>query len=139
MVCVYCSGQTEVINSRLKRRYNATWRRRKCHTCHSVITTHEIIDLSTALVVMSPDRPLEPFLREKLLISIYSSLKHRKTAVEDAASLTATVIANVMSEVKDAQVSTHEIAVKVGMVLKRFDKVAATHYIAFHPSYSTIG
>lgn len=79
-------------------------------------------------------RRLEPFQRDKLFMSIYDSLKHRKTALSDASGLTDTVISQLYPLMKDAVVERMAIIRAVTEVLTRFDGVAATHYDAFHPS-----
>lgn len=84
-------------------------------------------------IVVKNASALEPFSRDKLLMSIYDSLKHRKTAVTDAAGLTDTVVGRLYNTIKQAQVGTADIIAITSAVLKRFDKAAATHYLAFHP------
>lgn len=76
---------------------------------------------------------IEPFSRDKLLVSVYDSLRHRKTALSDASGLTNTIIGRLLHMVENAQLSKNDIARTAIAVLKRFDAVAATHYGAFHP------
>jgi len=76
---------------------------------------------------------LEPFWRDKLLISVYDSLRHRKTAINDAEGLTGTIISRLYPHLKDAQIKQEDIIKTASLVLQRFDRVAATHYKAFHP------
>lgn len=52
MVCIYCSGETQVINSRPQKRLNNIWRRRKCTACEGIFTTSESPDLTSSLVVI---------------------------------------------------------------------------------------
>lgn len=82
---------------------------------------------------MQKDGHLEPFSRFNLFVSLYDSLKHRKTALEDASSLTDTVINQCLPHVMHATLKRDDLVRVTSATLKRFDKVAATHYSAFHP------
>lgn len=132
MVCIYCGNETRVINSRPQKRLNRVWRRRICIGCGTVFTSTEAVDL-TGSVTVRDKKQLEPFQRDKLFMSIYDSLKHRKTAQEDATALTDTVISKLYLLMHEALIEKPSIAVVTTDVLKRFDKVAATYYLAFHP------
>lgn len=133
MVCIYCSNKTEVINSRSQKRANSVWRRRHCLECDGIFTTVEAPDLTRSLLVRIDTKHVEAFSRDKLLLSVYDSLRHRKTAVADAESLTATIIGRIYALVEAATIDNTDITATVTQILKRFDKVAATHYTAFHP------
>ncbi len=76
----------------------------------------------------------EPFLRDKLLLSIYDSLKHRKTAIRDATALTDTVWQKLLPHFSDGAIVLSKIAETTEQILKRFDETAAVHYQAFHRS-----
>ncbi len=76
---------------------------------------------------------LEPFSRDNLFISVYDSLKHRKTALQDASSLTDTVISQCLPRVMNGALNRNDLVMAASTVLEHFDKVAATHYRAFHP------
>jgi hypothetical protein len=65
-------------------------------------------------------------------MSIFDSLKHRKTALNDATELTDTVISKLYRHMQDAIVEREYIVQVVTEVLKRFDKPAAVFYMAFH-------
>lgn len=131
MVCIYCGSKTEVTNSRLQKRLNHTWRRRECLQCHAVVTTSEHIDLAKTILVTRHGRS-EPFQRDILFVSIHDSLKHRKTAINDATGLTDTILSALYPEMTDAEVETEAISKTALAILKRFDRVAATHYEAFY-------
>jgi transcriptional regulator NrdR family protein len=75
---------------------------------------------------------LQPFSRDKLLLSLFVSCQHRKTALEDAAGLTETIIAKLGEHAKDAVIGYRDIAQVAQVALNRFDKAASTHYQAFH-------
>jgi hypothetical protein len=66
-------------------------------------------------------------------MSVYDSLRHRKSALADATSLTATIISNVYDLADNGVVERDAIITVTTAVLDRFDKVAAVHYRAFHP------
>ncbi len=132
MVCIYCGSNTGVVNSRRQNKQNTTWRRRKCKSCGALFTSRESLDLAASLMVTDTTSHLEPFWRDKLLISLYDSLKHRKTATQDASALCDTVCGLVLARVQHAKLSTDQINTLVLEVLQRFDNAAATHYQAFH-------
>lgn len=132
MVCLYCGQNTQVTNSRHQKRLNQIWRRRKCISCGAIFTTTEVVDLGGALRVHKT-AGLEPFSRDTLLLSLYESLKHRKSAIQDATALTSTVISTLHPLAEDTVIDRDVITTVSTSVLERFDKVAATHYAAFHP------
>src|SRR5579862_8809508 len=110
MVCVYCGSETKVTNSRLQKRNNQVWRRRQCVVCQAVFTTHESIELESALSVDKKGRS-EPFLPDLLLKELMMSLNHRKDVYKPA-----------------------DISKTTAEVLKRFDKRAYLRYVSDHPS-----
>jgi transcriptional repressor NrdR len=132
MVCIYCAGETQVINSRLQRRANQVWRRRRCLACATVFTTHESPDLSTSLVVQYNQRDLRPFSRDSLFISLYEALRHRPSAQEDAHALTATVVGFLLKEAAEGTIKREVLVKTAAAVLERFDVAAATMYRAYH-------
>lgn len=101
--------------------------------CGTTFTSIEAVDLSGSVTVRDIKR-LQPFQRDKLLLSIYDSLKHRKTALSDATGLTDTVISALYPLMHDAMVQKADIIEITIKTLKRFDKVAATYYQAYHPT-----
>jgi transcriptional regulator NrdR family protein len=98
-----------------------------------VFTSIEKANLSASLVVRKQKGVVEPFSRDKLLLSVYDSLRHRKTALGDAVALCDTVINRLLPKVDQATIEVSAIAEVAYSVLKRFDRVSATHYQAFHP------
>jgi transcriptional repressor NrdR len=132
MVCIYCGGGTKVTNSRPQKRMNAIWRRRQCLRCGAIFTTTEAADLLRSWRIQKKS-VLEPFSRDNLFVSIYDSLKHRKTALEDASGLTDTVINKCLEHVANATLDRDDLVTVAAQTLKHFDKAAASHYTAFHP------
>lgn len=133
MVCTYCFGKTQVVNSRRQQRRNAIWRRRRCLSCSAVFTTSETAELSQSLVVAT-DNAVEPFNRDKLLIDVYDSLRHRKKALRDATALTDTIINKLPVVQNHGLLTKTKISEITYKTLRLFDTAAATHFNAFHPS-----
>lgn len=136
MVCLYCGSSTAVTNSRHSKRNNTTWRRRRCKRCDAVFTTNEYIDLSSTLIV-SHSGNIQPFVREKLFISIFTSCGHRASALADAIELTNTVIQKLTAQTagskpSDGNIHRSTIIKLTHQVLLSFDAAAASHYAAYH-------
>lgn len=134
MVCIYCGSSTGVTNSRPQKRTNTVWRRRQCHLCRAVFTTEEAVILASVIVITRVDGPTSTFSKEKLLISLYGSLKHRPTALPDAISLTDTVISQLLPHMQLAAIPVGAIITTATKVLQRFDQAAAVQYRAYHPT-----
>lgn len=132
MVCIQCHQKTQVINSRHQKRPNTVWRRRSCTKCTLIFTTTETADYSALWAVMASSGRLNPFSRDKLLLSIYNSLQHRKTAISDAAGLVDTIITKLSTTVSEGSLKSTSIRTITQVALNRFDIVASTHYQAFH-------
>lgn len=133
MVCIYCGGPTDVVNSRHKRRQNYIWRRRLCRDCKAIFTTKEIAELTNSFMVRTSDAAkTEPFYRDRLFVSIYECCKHRPAATEDAANLTTTIINKLLTESRGATIHRNRIIVRTMEVLQLFDPTAAAIYRAYH-------
>ena len=132
MVCVYCEGPTKVTNSRLQRRANHIWRRRKCLQCMATFTTEESPTLSASLLVTGDSRRLVPFSRDKLFIAVYEACKHRPKAADDAAYLTQVIVGRIIGLQADSVIKREDIIKETAKALKRFDKAAAVVYSAYH-------
>ena len=132
MVCIQCLQETQIINSRLQKRSNSVWRRRKCLNCSSIYTTIETADYSAAWRVQISKASLLPFNRDKLFLSLYNSLQHRPTALTDAAGIADTVIKKLLSVQQAGLLQSHQITQAATVALHRFDTAASVHYQAFH-------
>lgn len=134
MVCIHCGGETKVVNSRLQRRNNQVWRRRRCLNpdCGALFTSEESADYGSAWAVRNASGGLKPFSRDKLLLSLHGSLKHRPTALQDAGGLADTVIRRLAAAVTDGALESHAIISTTLVALNRFDKAAGVHYAAHH-------
>lgn len=132
MVCVVCGKTTEVFNSRPQRRFNKIWRRRRCKACDSTFTTVEAALYDDLWLVKSNNKHFQPFSRDKLFLSIYSSLKHRNTAIKDAGGLCDTIIQKLGGHVRNGSLNKADIIKITEVALNRFDKLASAHYRAHH-------
>ncbi len=133
MVCIYCGSKTNVVNSRGQTRLKQVWRRRKCPNCKNIITTIERINFSSSLLVSTKTGKVEEFLKEKLLLSIYDSLGHRKDAINDAVAITDTIMSNILKSLKTPLIDRSTLINTSVKVLTKFDKPAAVHYKAYYP------
>lgn len=134
MVCIYCGHATSVTNSRLQKRTNSVWRRRRCQACQAIFSTSERLDYATTWLVSSTSAQLTAFSRDKLFLSIYTSCRHRSHPIDDAEALTDTVISKLQKTAIPGVPSKDNIRHHVLTTLELFDKVASTHYAAFHKS-----
>jgi transcriptional repressor NrdR len=132
MVCIQCGSKTEVVNSRTGRRSNQVWRRRHCTRCGALFTTEERADYEAAWAVRSPQGRLEPFSRDKLLVSLYRSLRHRPAALRDAGALADTIINKLRAQAADGVLESRIITGTARVALNRFDHAASVAYQAFH-------
>jgi transcriptional regulator NrdR family protein len=132
MVCIYCSNQTKVVNTRHQKKRNQAWRRRTCSVCRATFTTLEAACIEQSWMVLQGSGVLSPFLTDKLYLSIYDSLKHRETAIVDARHISDTVIGLLLNKVQDGIIESRMIYDITRISLNRFDRIASTHYQAFH-------
>lgn len=132
MVCITCGSKLAIVNSRHQKQANRTWRRRKCPGCGSLFTTIEAIDYPTSLVIKDSSGSLSAFSRDRLFIDVYECLKHRKTALSDATSLTDTVLAQLLPAQHQSQIERSALVAIVQQVLARFDTAASVQYAAYH-------
>lgn len=133
MVCIYCGSSTRVVNSRLQKRQNTTWRRRLCDVCRNTFTTREHPVLPTSVLVQKPakKRP-EPFNRDQLFLSIYEVCKHRPRALTESAALTETILSMVLKSINQSVIERDTIVAVTYETLTNFDKTAAAVYAAYH-------
>lgn len=136
MKCIYCFNETEVTNSRPRSLNPSVWRRRKCKQCVAQFSTNELPEYHRSIVIKSTSSKLYPFSRDKLFLSLYKSLGHRKDSIDSATELTNTVISKLLrlnTSDKDKGVyTTKELAKASYETLKRFDSFAGNNYKAYH-------
>ena len=99
-----------------------------------MITSIEQADYAKLWVVSNNKGYLKPFKRDKLFLSIYDSLRHRKTSLSDSESLTTTVISKLAKLTSNGQMTREDIVDTTLTCLKHFDKAAGVHYHAYHLS-----
>src|ERR1700731_3135221 len=104
MICPYCGSSTQVTNSRRQKKDIRVWRRRHCDNCGAIFTTFETLDMASLRLANIDSKASEAFSGTKLLISIYESCKHRKSAPEDARALTDTVINLLLKQMRQVKV-----------------------------------
>jgi transcriptional repressor NrdR len=132
MVCIYCSGSTQVTNSRPQKRTQGVWRRRQCNQCGATYTTLELPDLAASLRVEDQStKKLVPFSRPRLFASIYECLKHVAEPAQTADELTNTVIQALLNT-KSAVLNPIIISQNTQVILSRFNKLAGDQYAAYH-------
>lgn len=133
MVCVYCGGETKVTNSRLQKRNNQIWRRRECLACHAVFTTHESVELESALSVEKNGHS-QPFLPDLLLKELMLALSHRKDVYTASREVLGTIVRKLLTLPQKPLYKPADISKVASEVLKRFDRPAYLRYLADHPS-----
>ena len=133
MVCVYCGHETMVTNSRRQKRNNQVWRRRKCVVCKAVFTTHEAVDLPSALLVQS-GTSTKPFLPDLLFTEVLLALQDRTNCYVDAREVTNTVIKQLLKLPESPLFTPQQISQAASKVLGRLDKRAQLRFVAEHPS-----
>jgi len=133
MICLHCGGQTKVTNSRRQKRNNQIWRRRQCLVCGAVFTTHEAVELESALSV-SRDGRNTAFLPDLLLNELILALKHRPDAYTAAREVLGTIVRRLLALPQKPVFSASDITSVTTEVLKRFDWRAYLRYSADHPA-----
>lgn len=133
MVCIYCGGETKVANSRSQRRNNQVWRRRQCLECKGVFTTHEAVDLSSALLVDKAGAP-EPFISDLLFSDILQALAHREDRYTAAREVTSVVVRDLLREPSKPLFKPSQVSLAASRALARLDEQAWLRFTAEHPS-----
>jgi len=132
MVCLHCGAKTHVTNSRLQKRSNQVWRRRQCLNCNAIFTALEAVDYGSSWLVQSASGHLEPFLRDKLWLSLYKAVEHRPAAVKEAGALCDTIIKKLSPLAEEGRLGAVSIAQVAQVALNRFDQAASVYYQARH-------
>jgi len=101
--------------------------------CQSVFTTHESVELESALSV-EQSGALRPFLPDLLLKELMSALQDRNDVSTASREVLATIVRKLLSLPQKPVYSTTDISKATAEVLKRFDKRAYLRFVAEHPS-----
>ena len=134
MVCIYCSRETLVTNSRPKIHPLAVWRRRQCLSCRKHFTTNELPVYEKSLRVVGMSGNVSAFNRDRMLLSLFKSLGHRPNSIDAASAVTNTVLSKLVNKkyLTEDTLLAQDIAKVSFVVLKRFDHLAAATYKAYH-------
>lgn len=131
MICIKCSHDTKVTNSRPHKKTPSVWRRRQCLSCGATFTTNEVVaDDSYLFYVLSGDRK-EAFSLPRLMFSIGQALSHRHDIADDAYWLAQTVAQSVQATASDT-VEVRSLAETTWQTLAQFDATAGISYGARH-------
>jgi hypothetical protein len=84
-------------------------------------------------MIRLPSGDLAAFRRDQLFVDIYTSCKHRPTALDDATALTQTILGKLLTDQTAPVIERAAIVETAAGALKRFDPAAATIYLAYHP------
>ncbi len=132
MQCVFCSGETRVVDKRSSQ--DATRRRRECIKCKKRFTTYERAYLN--LTVIKKDGRHEPFSREKILSGIVKACEKRPVSMEQIEE-TVNKTENELRKYGNG-VYSKKIGELVMKYLKRLDKVAYIRFASVYRSFDDI-
>lgn len=134
MICINCSNETKVTNSRPHKKTPSVWRRRQCKACGTLFTTMEIVADNAYIfrVVKAGDAP-EDFSLPRLMMSIAASLAHRPApaSADEAYWLAQTIAQNIQATATDT-VAAQALAEETWTVVSHFDATAGIQYGARH-------
>lgn len=134
MICINCSSETKVTNSRPHKKTPSVCRRRKCTSCSAVFTTNEVVsDAMYVFQIKSPHTKPQAFSLPRLMFSIASSLSHRPASdiPDDSYWLAQTIATNIQATATDI-VLTSALSQEVYQTLSYFDATAGIQYGARH-------
>lgn len=135
MECIYCKSDTEIYNSRSSKKNSSVWRRRRCKTCVAQFTTYELPDYASALSIKGQNGKLYPFSRDRLFLSVYRALGHRKDALNSATELATTIIGKLLQDYEEAaKIPVKNLTLVTYKTLNYYDKYAGDSYKAYHQS-----
>lgn len=133
MICINCSNETKVTNSRPHKKTPSVWRRRQCKACGTLFTTMEVISDNAYSFRVVKARHHEDFSLPRLMLSIVASLSHRPVpaSADEAYWLAQTVAQSIQATATDT-VTTDALAEEAWTVLSNFDAAAGIQYGARH-------
>ena len=134
MICIKCSNDTKVINSRPHKKTPSVWRRRECKACGTVFTTSEVVaDNTYQFVIKGGDGAKSDFSLPRLMLSIVPTLAHRDpTAVADESYWLAQTVAQTIQATATDIVTAEALAAETYNTLSFFDATAGLQYGARH-------
>ena len=131
MICIKCSHDTKVTNSRPHKKTPSVWRRRQCLSCGATFTTNEVVADDSYLFYVVRGNEKEAFSLPRLMFSIGQALSHRHDIADDAYWLTQTVAQSVQATASDT-VEVRSLAETTWQTLAQFDATAGISYGARH-------
>ena len=134
MICIKCSNDTRVTNSRPHKKTPSVWRRRECKACGTVFTTSEVVaDNTYQFTVNDPSGKTNDFSLPRLMLSVVPSLSHRDThTIADECSGLAQTVAQAIQATATDTISTEALAEETYTTLSFFDATAGLQYGARH-------
>ncbi len=131
MKCIYCSAETQVLDSRDSE--HAIRRRRECTKCSRRFTTYERAE--TDLYVIKKDGRREKYVRNKMKAGIMKACEKRPVAQEDVEKMI-DAIENEIREEKE--IKSSRIGKLVMRRLKSMDKVAYIRFASVYHEFADI-
>lgn len=134
MICIKCSNDTKVTNSRPHKKTPSVWRRRECKACGATFTTSEVVaDESYQFTVKGSDGSALPFSLPRLMLSIAPTLSHRTRAnIPDESYWLAQTIAQTIQAGATDAVSISALTEQTYETVSLFDATAGIQYGARH-------
>ncbi len=137
MVCPFCSStDTNVVNSRAKKRTARVWRRRACLNCSAIFTTNELPNYEQLTVIKRNARK-EKFSYPKLFISVWRACEPLKSPQDTSEAICESIMERVLKQSTNGEVSTEQISEIAGGVLQRYNSGAFVRYISFQTSVNS--
>lgn len=132
MICINCSNDTKVSNSRPHKKTPSVWRRRECVACGTTFTTHEIVADNAYAFMVRTKKPV-PFSLPRLMLSIARAFGHRDDASvgDDAYWLAQTIAQNIQATAVD-RIESSALAQLAYDTVSLFDATAGLTYGARH-------
>jgi len=83
-------------------------------------------------MVLRGEHELQPFMRDKLLVSIHESCRHRQDGLGNASALTDTIFSTALKASETPGIISLDLLKATAReVLARYDAYAAQHYEAY--------
>ncbi len=137
MECPFCRHKkTEIYNSRQSSGRSYVWRRRRCKNCHNPFTTHEAADLGF-LTIAKRDGAQEPYIRLKLIFSIYQACGYDEAYLETIETLANTIEGDIL-DLQKSTIATGEVADAILTVLKRYDPSMFMRYLSHRNDFTSM-
>lgn len=132
MICIYCNQKTYTAITRSSNSSPKTWRRHKCLSCDAVFTTRELPDFALSIAVRYKNGKISAFMPDKVFVSVFKSMTHRKDPTYDSRGITDTVINIICKEQDNGIIKKETVKRIIANTLQRFDDVAYVSYVAHH-------